>query len=66
MAAALPWAKSALRAGPPEGVQRRGAAGLVRDLTDTVAALDDTGLAAPQIRVPLRIVLFAITRNRRS
>jgi peptide deformylase len=38
---------------------------LVQDLRDTMAARDGAGLAAPQIGVPLRVVIFGITRNPR-
>lgn len=38
---------------------------LLVDLRDTMAALDGAGLAAPQIGVPLRVVIFGISRNPR-
>jgi peptide deformylase len=38
---------------------------LVQDLRDTMAARDGAGLAAPQIGVPLRVVIFGITHNPR-
>ncbi len=38
---------------------------LVQDLRDTMAARDGAGLAAPQIAVPLRVVIFGITSNPR-
>lgn len=38
---------------------------LLTDLRDTMAALDGAGLAAPQIGVPLRVVIFGIGRNPR-
>ena len=38
---------------------------LVQDLRDTMAAADGAGLAAPQIGVPLRVVIFGISRNPR-
>jgi peptide deformylase len=38
---------------------------LITDLRDTMAARDGAGLAAPQIAVPLRVVIFGITHNRR-
>jgi peptide deformylase len=38
---------------------------LVNDLRDTMRARDGAGLAAPQIGVPLRVVLFGITANPR-
>ena len=39
--------------------------GLVSDLRDTMAACDGAGLAAPQIGVPLRVVIYGITANPR-
>jgi peptide deformylase len=47
------------RFGTPELVD------LITDLRDTMAARDGAGLAAPQIAVPLRVVIFGITHNRR-
>ena len=38
---------------------------LIGDLRDTMAATDGAGLAAPQIGVPLRLVIFGISRNPR-
>lgn len=38
---------------------------LLDDLRDTMAARDGAGLAAPQIGVPLRVVIFGITSNPR-
>lgn len=38
---------------------------LVRDLWDTLAARDGAGLAAPQIGVGLRLVVFGVDRNPR-
>lgn len=38
---------------------------LIEDLRDTMAHLDGAGLAAPQIGVPLRVVIFGISRNPR-
>lgn len=40
-------------------------AALISDLRDTMAARHGAGLAAPQIGVPLRVVIFGITRNPR-
>jgi peptide deformylase len=40
-------------------------AALIEDLRDTMAARAGAGLAAPQIAVPLRVVIFGITRNPR-
>jgi peptide deformylase len=38
---------------------------LLRDMRDTMAHLDGAGLAAPQIAVPLRVVIFGVTANPR-
>jgi peptide deformylase len=38
---------------------------LVQDLRDTMAARDGAGLAAPQIGVPLQVVIFGISHNPR-
>lgn len=38
---------------------------LIADMKDTMQALDGAGLAAPQIGVPLRVVIFGITANTR-
>lgn len=38
---------------------------LLDDLRDTMKALNGAGLAAPQIGVPLRVVIFGIERNPR-
>jgi len=38
---------------------------LLKDLRDTVAHLDGAGLAAPQIGVPLRVVIFGVKANPR-
>lgn len=40
-------------------------AALIADLRDTMAARDGAGLAAPQIGVPLRVVLYGISANPR-
>lgn len=40
-------------------------AALIDDLRDTMADRAGAGLAAPQIAVPLRVVIFGITRNPR-
>jgi peptide deformylase len=40
-------------------------AALIDDLRDTMAARAGAGLAAPQIAVPLRVVIFGITCNPR-
>ena len=39
--------------------------GLIADMRDTMAHLNGAGLAAPQIGVPLRVVIFGVTRNPR-
>ena len=38
---------------------------LVSDMQDTMAAANGAGLAAPQIGVPLRVVIFGVERNPR-
>jgi peptide deformylase len=38
---------------------------LVADMRDTMAHLNGAGLAAPQIGVPLRVVIFGVTSNPR-
>lgn len=40
-------------------------ADLVADMKDTMAALHGAGLAAPQIGVPLRVVIFGVSANPR-
>jgi len=40
-------------------------ADLIEDLRDTMAATDGAGLAAPQIGVPLRVVIFGFHHNPR-
>jgi len=37
---------------------------LVRDMLDTMADANGTGLAAPQVYVPLRLVMFFVARER--
>ena len=38
---------------------------LLADMRDTMARLNGAGLAAPQIGVPLRVVIFGVTQNPR-
>ncbi|MEE4162092.1 MAG: peptide deformylase, partial [Woeseiaceae bacterium] len=38
---------------------------LVRDMFDTMAAADGAGLAAPQIGVPQRVMIFGVETNPR-
>lgn len=38
---------------------------LLVDMLDTMEALDGAGLAAPQIGVPLRVIIFGVKRNPR-
>jgi peptide deformylase len=38
---------------------------LIADMRDTMEHLNGAGLAAPQIGVPLRVVIFGVTRNPR-
>jgi peptide deformylase len=55
------WQKSAPveKFGTPELSQ------LLADMRDTMAHLNGAGLAAPQIAVPLRVVIFGVTANPR-
>ena len=55
------WERSAevARFGTPE------LAALLQDMRDTMAALNGAGLAAPQIGVQLRVVIFGVERNAR-
>lgn len=39
--------------------------GLIADMRDTMAALDGAGLAAPQIGIPLQVVIFGVQANPR-
>jgi peptide deformylase len=55
-------------AGVAQPVDRFGTAelhDLVRDLDDTMRAMNGAGLAAPQIGVPLRVVVFEVSSNPR-
>ncbi len=36
---------------------------LLADMRDTMAGLNGAGLAAPQVGVPLRVVIFGVSRN---
>lgn len=38
---------------------------LIRDMRDTMAHLNGAGLAAPQVGVPVRVVIFGVTANPR-
>lgn len=38
---------------------------LIRDMRETMAHLNGAGLAAPQIGIPLRVVIFGVSRNPR-
>jgi peptide deformylase len=44
---------------------REALAALLADMRDTMVAHDGAGLAAPQIGVPLRVVIFGVERNPR-
>ena len=51
-----------------EGVKEFGGGeltGILQDMFDTMEALDGVGLAAPQIGIPLRIVIFSVDQNPR-
>lgn len=53
------------RAAPVEAFATRKLDALLRDMFDTMHALDGAGLAAPQIGVGLRVVIFGFARNAR-
>ena len=55
------WQKSlpVEKSGTPELAE------LLKDMRDTMAHLNGAGLAAPQIAVPLRVVIFGVTANPR-
>ncbi|HSA90227.1 MAG TPA: peptide deformylase [Burkholderiales bacterium] len=55
------WQKST----PVEQLGTPELASLLADLRDTMAHLNGAGLAAPQIGVPLRVVIFGVTANPR-
>jgi peptide deformylase len=66
--------RTVLRMGDPALLRRSAAVGrfgtpeleaLLRDMRDTMAHLDGAGLAAPQIGVPLRVVIFGVKSNPR-
>ncbi|NKB60418.1 MAG: peptide deformylase [Alphaproteobacteria bacterium] len=40
--------------------------GLVRDMIETLADADGAGLAAPQVHVPLRVVMFQVPGHRET
>ena len=50
---------------PVERVDTPELQALLADMLDTMRALDGAGLAAPQIGVPLRVVIFGIASNPR-
>ncbi len=50
---------------PVNDVPSRELAELLVDMRDTMQALSGAGLAAPQIGVPLRVVIFGLERNPR-
>lgn len=43
----------------------RGLHSLLTDIRDTMASMNGAGLAAPQIGVPLRVVVFGVRKNSR-
>ncbi|MCU0974709.1 MAG: peptide deformylase [Steroidobacteraceae bacterium] len=53
------------RSAPVEAFGTRALDALLRDMFDTMRALDGAGLAAPQIGVGLRVVIFGFARNAR-
>ena len=50
---------------PVANVRDKAVQSLIQDLFDTMAELDGAGLAAPQIDVSLRVVVFGIEKNPR-
>ena len=66
--------REVLRMGDPRLLERSGEVSrfktpeldaLLADMRDTMKAYDGAGLAAPQIGVPLRVVIFGVERNPR-
>ncbi len=53
------------RAGEVERIGSPELKALLADMRDTMHAADGAGLAAPQIGVPLRVVIFGVERNPR-
>ncbi len=53
------------RAQPVEDFDSPLLAGLLTDMRETMRALNGAGLAAPQIGVPLRVVIFGLSSNPR-
>ncbi|MFZ0407850.1 MAG: peptide deformylase [Cyanobium sp.] len=60
-----PRLRQVSRAVPLAMIGSQALGGLIQDLRDTMAARDGAGLAAPQIGVPLRLVIFGISANPR-
>lgn len=54
-----------LRAAPVTAFDTPELRALVQDMQDTMQALDGAGIAAPQIGVSLRVVIFGVGRNPR-
>src|SRR2546428_9641152 len=50
---------------PPEGVGAPEIQRLIDDMFETMADHDGAGLAAPQVHVPLRIVIYGVETNPR-
>jgi peptide deformylase len=53
------------RSGEVEGFDTPELHALIADMQDTMAAMSGVGLAAPQIGVPLRVVIFGMQHNPR-
>lgn len=53
------------KAEPVQGFNTPELDALIADMFDTMAALNGAGLAAPQIGVPLRVVIFSVESNSR-
>jgi peptide deformylase len=52
-------------AAPVEDLRGRSLPALLADMRDTMRSLDGAGLAAPQIGVPLQVVIFGLEHNPR-
>ena len=50
---------------PPEAIGSQDFTELIDDLRDTMAAMEGAGLAAPQIGVPWRVVIFGVSKSTR-
>jgi len=51
------------KSGPVDDVSDPALGDLIGDMLDTMRACDGAGIAAPQIGVPLRVVIFGVESN---